>query len=213
MNTAIDSVREAMKRVCPEIALSLADGASEEQFVEVEKQLGVMLLDDFKSMYRVHNGQFPATRDRVAALFGGDIFLPLQNPFPSVVDCWKLQFQKYHGEEFSISKPGGYIKRLLCNQNWIPFADGGDGEYIGIDLDPGPLGAAGQVIAFGRETNYVLSSSLNEFLTWFASMLDSGRYEVKDLGFGKVVSVGSADEPFIRVAHRCFRERSEKTSS
>jgi cell wall assembly regulator SMI1 len=49
------------------------------------------------------------------------------------------------------STPENAIRKIYFHYKWLPvFSDYG-GNFIGIDLDPGPAGRKGQVINFGRD--------------------------------------------------------------
>ena len=64
------------------------------------------------------------------------------------------------------SFPKDAIKLTYFNPKWVPIIQDYGGNYIGVDLDPGPHGVNGQIIVFGRDENdmYVLAESWEQFL-------------------------------------------------
>jgi cell wall assembly regulator SMI1 len=82
----------------------------------------------------------------------------------------------------STSSPQGAIQRLHACRDWIPLVEMNDSNLIGIDLDPGPSGVAGQVINFGRdqERKYVLARSWSHFLEDVADELERGNFVISE---------------------------------
>ena len=64
------------------------------------------------------------------------------------------------------SHPAGAIKLRYFNHGWLPIWEDGGGNFVGLDLDPGPSGRYGQVISYGRDIHdmAVLADSLWDFL-------------------------------------------------
>lgn len=82
------------------------------------------------------------------------------------------------------SHPAKAIQRKYSLPGWIPLLRDGEGNAIGVDLDPGPAGVIGQVINFGRDEDdkYVLFSDVSELINWLAREVAEGRiaYDAKD---------------------------------
>lgn len=74
------------------------------------------------------------------------------------------------------SVPPGWIKCLYACRGWIPLLSDRTGNYVGVDLDPGPGGSWGQVIVFGRDFDRkcVLWRGEGEggWGKWFAAFVD-----------------------------------------
>lgn len=49
------------------------------------------------------------------------------------------------------SVPPQWIKTVYACKGWVPLLSDRTGNYVGVDLDPGPNGSLGQVIVFGRD--------------------------------------------------------------
>ncbi|MFD1733031.1 hypothetical protein ACFSC4_20910 [Deinococcus malanensis] len=58
------------------------------------------------------------------------------------------------------------------------------GNYLGVDVDPGPLGKAGQVVLFGADFDdvQVVFDDLAACLLWAAELLSSERVTLKPDG-------------------------------
>ncbi|KAI6038450.1 hypothetical protein EDC04DRAFT_2695352 [Pisolithus marmoratus] len=96
------------------------------------------------------------------------------------------------------SIPDGWVRKEYSQRGWIPLIVDKAGNYIGVDLNPGEGGSAGQVIVFGRDfdTKVVLwrGDGPGGWATWLASFVDeleSG--EGFELGQGNSESEGSED--------------------
>jgi cell wall assembly regulator SMI1 len=74
------------------------------------------------------------------------------------------------------SRCGGMVKHGgAWPMRWVPFAWGGNGDYLCLDYSPGPAGAAGQVIQVGSEGDLaVLAPSLAAYFDSFADALAAG---------------------------------------
>lgn len=64
------------------------------------------------------------------------------------------------------SFPADAIKLKYFHIKWLPVIEDVSGNYIGIDLDPGPAGTSGQVIVYGSDDDdmFVLAPSWDGFL-------------------------------------------------
>ena len=69
-------------------------------------------------------------------------------------------------EELPLSScPADAIRLKYFHLKWVPLFSDYGGNYIGVDLDPGPAGLTGQIIVFGRdeEAMFVVADSLDDF--------------------------------------------------
>ncbi|MBB6351106.1 SMI1/KNR4 family protein [Nonomuraea muscovyensis] len=81
------------------------------------------------------------------------------------------------------AEPFGTIRRQLSSPRWIPFATSTGGDYLAVDMDPGPAGRPGQVIRVGihydGEPVYV-ADSVTTMLRRLVEALDRGDYEDRE---------------------------------
>jgi cell wall assembly regulator SMI1 len=139
-------------------------GSSEKAIADVERQLGVRLPDDLRAVYRT----IRADRDR--GLFG--YFCPM-----SLAEILEFRSEQWPGSRpwtsdlFEPSAvvpetiPAGHVRRVSHSDKWITVASDYGGDYLAVDLDPGPLGRTGQLIMLARHigspTGYLAPSTLD----------------------------------------------------
>lgn len=85
-------------------------------------------------------------------------------------------------QERQDSQPPGAVQKAYSHPAWIPVARDWGGNYIAIDLAPGPAGKWGQVIIYGRDYDckYVIARSWSAFLAVLADDLCSGKVIVDE---------------------------------
>ncbi|MFI7133583.1 SMI1/KNR4 family protein [Nonomuraea sp. NPDC050153] len=77
-------------------------------------------------------------------------------------------------------EPPGAIRRQLSSPRWIPFATSTGGDYLAVDMDPGPAGRPGQVIRVGIHYDNApvyVADSVTTMLRRLVEALDRGDYE------------------------------------
>ena len=164
----------------PEVVEDLRPPATEDELRAVERVIGATLPADVRELYRIHDGQ---SDDATGVFFG----LPLL-PLAGVVRAWTTWrdvIDPATNEEISegcTSEPASAIQCLYTCRGWIPLSDDYGGNHLGVDLAPGPLGARGQVIHFGRDENdkHVLAASFDDFLLKLGDLLESGNFVIDD---------------------------------
>lgn len=80
-------------------------------------------------------------------------------------------------------EPPGAIRRQLSSPRWIPFATSTGGDYLAVDMDPGPAGRPGQVIRVGIHYDgapLYVADSVTTMLRRLVEALDRGDYEEDD---------------------------------
>jgi cell wall assembly regulator SMI1 len=167
-----------LKKEIPALLADLNKGTSAKDIAALEKAVGKPLPDSFKSFYMVHDGQKGAC---FTGPFFGLNFLPLKE----VLRTWKERqeiFEEVDEElnEAISSYPPGKIKEVASDPGWVPFSDDSGGNFLGIDLAPGPKGTLGQVISFGRDEDkmFVLGDSMESFFGWLIGQLKAGNYRI-----------------------------------
>jgi cell wall assembly regulator SMI1 len=153
---------------------SSSKGVSEEEIAHAETALGVSFPDDFKASYRIHNGgcPLPAWPEGLTSL-------------NRIVGVWQM-FKEHRDQDYIDDFPNqlaGPVQPSHWLPKWIPFAWGGyGGEYVCLDLDPGPEGQIGQVVLRTHESEpaKLLAPSFEVWLASIAKDLKSGKYIVVD---------------------------------
>lgn len=85
------------------------------------------------------------------------------------------QFYNLGDPENFTSYPEGAIQRTYFHLRWVPIIQDHGGNYIGVDLEPGPTGRRGQVIVFGRDEYdmFVLADDWEGFLDLILGLIES----------------------------------------
>jgi cell wall assembly regulator SMI1 len=169
----------------------LAPGASAADLAKFEARTKLVLPAEVRAFWRGHDGEKP----RDAGLAGGFLFLS-SSEAAKAVEVWKATREELGSELKALdrparSRPPKAIRRVYSSPGWVPLLSDREGNHVGVDLDPGTAGVAGQVINFGRdeEEKYVLFPTAVELLEWLASELEAGRI-VYDKAERRVKHVG-----------------------
>lgn len=156
----------------PDLLADLQPGATEQAIQQTETFLGVQLPEDFKAVYRRHNGQDEASD----WLFNGREFLSLER----IQEEWQVWKELLDGGDFdhSASEPDTGIRTDWWHAQWIPITYDGAGNHDCLDLAPAEGGTVGQIIEFWHDDpdRKVLAESYG---TWFAAFVlacESGQY-------------------------------------
>lgn len=183
MVTSTPSIAETLAQIdrwyaehVPAIHATLRAGATEGELDAVERHIGMKLPQDFRELYKWHDGQ----NWENGYIFGLE-FIPLAR-VKSEWDVWKSLESEFGDDKVDkhFSHPAGAITENYINTGWLAFLVDGGGNSVGIDLNPDIRGRKGQVINFGRDENhkYVLANSVAEFLREYWKRLEEGRYTI-----------------------------------
>ncbi|MFI0351989.1 SMI1/KNR4 family protein [Actinomadura sp. 9N407] len=160
----------------------LPEPASEEALVAVEEELGVALPADLRALYGVADGD----GDLVNPLFDRQDWLPLAE-IGDLDDEWldiaqEWRFEPWRRTVFD-ARPPHAVRRSPLRAGWIRFAFDTGGNWLAVDMDPGPNGRPGQVIKVG--VDYVegpvyVADSVTTFLRRLVEALERGDYRRRD---------------------------------
>jgi cell wall assembly regulator SMI1 len=177
------SVAEAWARfehALPKLRLpdvALAPGAPEAAIGAFETATGVALPDAVRAFFRTHDGQTSSK----AGLASGFYFVSLTEA-EKLLAGWAATRAKLGDgikelDRSCSSDPRRAIQRKYSLPGWVPLLRDDEGNAVGVDLEPGALGASGQIINFGRdeEEKHVLFPNVAEMLDWLATELESDR--------------------------------------
>lgn len=163
-------------------------GASDSELAALEHRMGVVLPEDFKQLYRTHNGQTP---NQAGCFLAGYEWLDLTG----IADRWQglVDIHTELGLDGANDNDAG-IKPVMWSNKWLPFADD-NGYLLVLDLDPAAMGAYGQVILLSGdgEPCRLQAASLQAWLDNHVRELQAGYWAYR-ADYGGVVSVAELAE-------------------
>jgi cell wall assembly regulator SMI1 len=148
-----------------------AVGATEAEIAAAEDRLGTSFPEELKALYRVTrgrwddwdgDGQTAAERTYSAV---GCYPLPLDQLYVARADTRPLPWI-YAAQEAAYTLPSGAVQALVGSPGWLVFGRN-DGDWVALDLTPGPRGSVGQVIMIWHDENYgagLISRSLTDLV-------------------------------------------------
>lgn len=138
----------------PELVDSLNAPVYSSQLAEVEQQLGCPLPPPVRESFLTADGQ---DMDAGAGgIFYGLYLLPLDEVMREWHFWRQAEADPRTGANPAVlatmaSIPPQWVKSQYACRGWLPLLSDTSGNYVGVDLDPGPGGAWGQTIIFGRD--------------------------------------------------------------
>lgn len=189
--------------------LRLCEGATTDQINCFEEFTGISLPDELAMLYQEANGEL---MDSPFGLFLGLQFMDLYGAY----NAWKSfedlrqdvsVFEDLNNWAIEIANPEGKVLPGYSNQAWIPFAKDYGGNFLAIDMAPGPNGNVGQVINMGKDEDYhfVLAPSLLGLLGWIGDQIEAGHTTVTNGTFE--YSGPEASGHFLDEARKIFSQK------
>jgi cell wall assembly regulator SMI1 len=132
---------------------------------------------DLSALYAIADGD-----DGLGQLHGF-VWFGLESLAELNADHWWVTrgWQRYvHNSFVTEFGPPGAIRRVGDHPGWIPFATDTFGDYLAVDMAPGPNGRPGQVILIGRHQDagpIYVAESVTELLRSHVDALRSDRFE------------------------------------
>lgn len=159
----------SLKERLPDSGTLFNPGVEESNLDNLEKETGITLPEEFRMLYRSHNGE----SEGLSGILAGFGWMKLE----AVLGEWRgLQQSAYS----IVSDKPGQIREGAFQKGWIPFGDDGGGSFLVLDLAPGPEGIYGQIITIDHDSDisYVIAGSLNEFFAFIEKGLSSGNLTI-----------------------------------
>ncbi|WP_026411242.1 SMI1/KNR4 family protein [Actinomadura oligospora] len=156
--------------------------ASEEDIAEAEEDLGFALPPDLRALYGIADGE----GHQINSLFDRWEWFSLAD-LGDEDDEWldisqEWQYEPWRRTLFDARVPNA-VRRSALRPGWIRFAFDTGGNWLALDMDPGPEGRPGQVIAvgvdFGDGPAYV-ADSVTTFLRRLVEALERGDHRQHD---------------------------------
>ena len=175
-----DRLERQLEIHAPELATSLRPGVGEVALATFEEGIGQRLPDDLREAYLRHDGCDHMRRTGAIGLFGTYRWLPLGE----VCADWQRSRGGFdESDPYFYDREDGGWETLPIRPwqypppQWIPLGGCvGVPARLYIDMLPGPLGTAGQVVGQDVDSmsTFVFCSSLAEYLLYLLDGLERG---------------------------------------
>lgn len=176
----------AIHRIVPQYNeyYNLKHGIQNKDLQDIQMQNEMHIPEILINFYKAHNIHWNAVTAVFTFFVNGWNYDLL--PFEDIYEHWQNNVALNTGENLDHSNYPNYDARIkinnYTNSNWIPFAEGRNGDYLMIDLDPSEQGQYGQIIELQNESweRNVIANTLEEFIQINIEQLkspDDIRYE------------------------------------
>ena len=171
---------------------NLTHGITQKQLDEyklLDVDDNIKIPDMLINFYKIHNVKYDGVTSPFSFCINNWHYDLL--PFEKIKRDWdNIQFM--HDDDNDISDlVSEYDEKVkadnYANPNWIPFAEGRNGDYLLFDTDPNQKGKYGQIIELQNESWYrgVIADSLEELLQNEIKVIKNGTIEKFDFIIGK----------------------------
>ena len=188
-----NAYKEALFEKMPQLSGTLNEGVLNKDIKAAQAKMGLNFPEYLKELYLTNNGD---DNEAICGMIMGLHFLSLDSLLNEWMGLKKIADDpKINNSGSFSSTPMASIKRCYADAKWIPFCTDGSGNFIGIDLAPGPNGKAGQIINFGRDegNKAVLAKDLNAFFERLVRITKSDDFHVADYDGEDVILLGTDD--------------------
>lgn len=161
----------------------LNEGATDAAFEPLERMMGVDMPEDFKEFYKIHNGQFAESEDR---LFGIEELYSIERMI-EVRQKWKAKFDAGEFDDLE-SEPQDGIRSEWWNPYWLPITGDITGNHYCVDFAPTRQGKIGQIIRMlhNNPKRKLVASSFREWMETYVIELEKGLFNYSSKWGGMV---------------------------
>jgi cell wall assembly regulator SMI1 len=178
-----------LKKNAGQIYESLNEGATDEDFEELEDLIDKKLPEEFKAFYRIHNGQTQSS----LGIIDAEELLSIER----IMDEWSVWKELYDKGVFddSVSEADKGVKEDWWNPLWVPITYDGSGNHYCLDLSPDEGGKKGQIIRIWHDSpeRELIEDSFSMWVNYFAEELESGEYFFSE-EFGGIINKEDVEE-------------------
>lgn len=154
-----------------------AVGATEHELTALEKRLGMPLPPELRAVLTVTRAKYgdygPYGEDDrygrdTKALGGIEQFDLDQIERASEADVRKGLPFDFLAQEAAVTRPDAAVQGLVDSSEWIVIGDyGGTGDWVAVDMAPGPAGHVGQLVVLSHESDigaWLLADSITDLV-------------------------------------------------
>jgi cell wall assembly regulator SMI1 len=179
--------RSWLRGVAPGLDATFRGPVDDAELDRYQEAVGAELPGELRQLWRIHNGE--GGPEAHGGTIGGLIFLGLETSLREWSDWASLRAETSDADmhalrTFSESVPPEAVQLEYTAAGWLPILkESMEGNYLGLDLAPGPGGLPGQVINFGRDEDRkaVISRSMSDLLGFIASEAERGEFVVSSV--------------------------------
>lgn len=159
---------------------SLQRPATEAQLREVEVELGLVLPEDVRTSYLIHNGQKSTQHSLLGSMWH---LLSLQQALRE----WRLNNHLLEKRDYfsdAAQRPPRELRPVWWSAGWFPVAANGAGDFVCVDLASRSRDQIGQLFIHWHDSDIHTLIAPN-YYTWlrrFADDLESQRYSLFEHG-------------------------------
>ena len=174
-----------LEKICKLVpGVQLLPPAEASEIAKLETAFGHEISGQLKDAYALYNGE--DLKCSSAGVFFGLGWLSVGGVIDQI-ESWSQTRAEVGSQldEYNTSSPVGAIRSVYSHEGWLPFAQDWGGNFLAIDMAPGPAGVAGQIINMGRdeERKFVLARSFEAFIEWIDKAIAARQYKIEDGAF------------------------------
>lgn len=142
---------------------------------KLESKLNIKLPEEMKDLYLANNGEDESRY--IGGIMCGLRMLTLNGILKEWRDLKSIEKENnFNADWYGEIYPENSIKPHHFNEMWIPIFSDDNGNFIGIDMAPGPEGKEGQIINFGTDEfdHFVIAESLADFINIINQQFENG---------------------------------------
>lgn len=173
--TAFETLLAALDPLHLGVRERLRPPASLEDVQRVQALLTGPTPDTWLDLYAQHDGEGDTW---ASGTFLGLKFLPLADVHAALLE---MQGHLQYADPFEPDEPDPRVQQDYPSLGLLPIFDDTTGNYIGMDLQPGPAGVHGQAVVFGADydgAKYV-ASSLEALFRWVTEQVQRGQVRIE----------------------------------
>lgn len=165
-------IEDWLEKNASQIYDSLNEGATDEDFEDLEDLINKTLPIEVKTFYEIHNGQSSIGE----GLIDTEELLSTER----IMDEWQVWKDLYDRGVFDESEVDAddHVKQVWWHPFWIPLTYDGSGNHYCLDLSPDEGGKKGQIIRIWHDSpeRELIANSFTEWVKGFAEGLENNKY-------------------------------------